>query len=79
MTPVESDINSELGNDIDGKVTKISSYNSFAESMTPEDIVGKNPELFLRKASLEGRPAQVEPLGGNNLSPDMGRKISQLC
>jgi hypothetical protein len=67
VIPVDKSANSTVGSDIDGAIEK-EFYVKFARREF--DAVGQSgnkPEVVFKYASFDGRPVQVQFLGGNNV------------
>jgi hypothetical protein len=67
VIPVDKSVNSTVGSQIDGAIEKEFVVKFARREFDAQGQSGKKPEVVFKYASLEGRPVQVQFLGGNNV------------
>jgi hypothetical protein len=67
VIPVHGATNARLGTEIDGKITDDFLVKFLRRESDARGHSGRRPEVIFKNATFEGRPAQVQFLGGNNL------------
>jgi hypothetical protein len=67
VIPVHGPTNATLGSEIDGKLTKDFIVKFLRREADARGHNKKKPQVIFKKATFQGRPAQVEFLGGKNL------------
>jgi hypothetical protein len=67
VLPVHLATNAILGSEIDGKITQDFVVRFLRREFDARGHSGKKPEVIFKNATFEGRPAQVQFLGGDKL------------